>query len=54
MTWNFRQLARESVGRARAELASGDRARLKFAALELRMAIESMTPTTRRRCGGCL
>lgn len=43
MTPSFRHLARESVGRARAELASGDRARLKFAALELRMAIESVT-----------
>lgn len=43
MTLNFRHLARESVSRARAELASGDRARLKFAALELRMAIESVT-----------
>lgn len=43
MALNFRHLARESVGRARAELASGDRARLKFAALELRMAIESVT-----------
>ena len=43
MTPSFRHLARESVGRARAELASGDRARFKFAALELRMAIESVT-----------
>jgi hypothetical protein len=43
VTPSFRHLARESVGRARAELASGDRARLKFAALELRMAIESVT-----------
>ena len=43
MTPSFRHLARESVGRARAELASGDRARLKFAALEIRMAIESVT-----------
>lgn len=43
MTPNFRNLARESVGRARAELASGDSVRLKFAALELRMAIESVT-----------
>lgn len=43
MTPSFRHLARESVGRARAELASGDRARLKFAALELRMAIEAVT-----------
>lgn len=43
MTPNFRQLARESVGRARAELNGDDKARLKFAALELRMAIEALT-----------
>jgi len=43
MTPNFRHLARESVARARAELDSGDRVRLKFAALELRMAIEAVT-----------
>lgn len=43
MTLNFRHLSRESVSRARAELASGDRARLRFAALELRMAIEAVT-----------
>lgn len=43
MTPSFRQMARESVDRARAELGSGDRTRLKFAALELRMAIESVT-----------
>ncbi len=43
MTPNFRHLARESVARARVELDNGDRARLKFAALELRMAIEAVT-----------
>jgi hypothetical protein len=40
---SFRQQARASVSRARAELASDDKTRLKFAALELRMAIESVT-----------
>jgi hypothetical protein len=43
MTPNFRHLARESLARARAELASEASSRLKFAALELRMAIESVT-----------
>ncbi len=43
MTLSFRHQARESVSRARVELASDDKARLKFAALELRMAIEAVT-----------
>ena len=43
MTPSFRHHARESLSRARAELASGDNARTKFAALELRMAIEAVT-----------
>lgn len=43
MKSNFRHLAREALSRARAELSSEDCTRLKFAALELRMAIESVT-----------
>lgn len=43
MTPNFRHLAREALARARTELASEESSRLKFAALELRMAIESVT-----------
>lgn len=43
MSPNFRHLAREALARARAELASEASSRLKFAALELRMAIESVT-----------
>ena len=40
---SFRHHARESLRRARAELASGEEVRTKFAALELRMAIEAVT-----------
>lgn len=40
---SFRQYARDSVVRARAELATGEESRVKFAALELRMAIEAVT-----------
>lgn len=43
MTPNFRHLARECLARARTELANEESSRLKFAALELRMAIESVT-----------
>ncbi|MGO8595595.1 hypothetical protein ACDA55_07705 [Rhizobium ruizarguesonis] len=40
---NFRNEARSCVARARTELASGDDARLKYAALELRFAMEALT-----------
>jgi hypothetical protein len=40
---NFRQMARESLARAKAELAAQDADRLKYAALELREAMESLT-----------
>lgn len=40
---NFRQLARESLGRAKAELAANDEHRLRYAALELRFAMEAIT-----------
>lgn len=43
MTVNFRQLAREALARAKEEMASGSDARLHYAALELRMAIECVT-----------
>jgi len=43
MNASFRHLARDAVSRARNELASGDKTRLKFVALELRMAIEAVT-----------
>src|ERR1700678_325118 len=43
MTSNFRQLARSSLTRANEELKSLDDDRLKYAALELRMAIEGLT-----------
>lgn len=39
----FRQLAKLSTARARQELSSGDSDRLKYAALELRMAMEGLT-----------
>lgn len=43
MTISFRQQARDAMSRARTELSAGDETRLKFAALELRMAIEAVT-----------
>lgn len=43
MRVNFRERAREALKRAKTELASGDDARLHYAALELRMAIECVT-----------
>lgn len=43
MSVNFRRRAREALARAREELASGSDARLHYAALELRMAIECLT-----------
>lgn len=41
--FDFRQMARESLERARSELASGDRRRLKYVALELRETMEALT-----------
>lgn len=43
MTVNFRQRAREALARAKDEMASGSDARLHYAALDLRMAIECVT-----------
>jgi hypothetical protein len=43
MTVNFRQRARDALDRAKVEIASNDSERLKYAALELRMAIEAVT-----------
>lgn len=40
---NFRHLARESLTRAKAELAANDPHRLRYAALELRDAMEALT-----------
>lgn len=40
---NFRQEARLALHRGRAELETGDDQRLKYAALELRMAMEALT-----------
>jgi hypothetical protein len=40
---NFRQMARASLARAKVELAAQDPGRLKYAALELREAMESLT-----------
>jgi hypothetical protein len=40
---NYRHAARESLRLANIELSSGDDQRLKYAALELRMSIESLT-----------
>ncbi|MBK9604912.1 MAG: hypothetical protein IPO58_00150 [Betaproteobacteria bacterium] len=40
---NFRQLARESLARTKAELAANDPHRLRYAALELRDAMEALT-----------
>lgn len=40
---DFRQRARHALERARCELKSGDNERLKYAALELRMAMEALT-----------
>lgn len=43
MTINFRQQARDSLARAQQALKTGDPEFLKYAALELRMAMESIT-----------
>lgn len=43
MKVNFRQRARDALERAKTEIASNDSERLKYAALELRMAIEAVT-----------
>ncbi|AXE34648.1 hypothetical protein DK843_10265 [Chromobacterium phragmitis] len=40
---DFRNRARESLARAKTELSAGESYRLRFAALELRMAIEAVT-----------
>lgn len=40
---NFRHEARQALGRATAELCTSDEARLKYAALELRLAMEALT-----------
>lgn len=40
---NFRHSARESLARAKAELAANDPIRLRYAALELRDAMEALT-----------
>jgi hypothetical protein len=40
---NLRPLARQALDRARAELASGTEERLRYAALELRQALEALT-----------
>jgi hypothetical protein len=42
-TPNYRHLARASLGRAKAELARGDDQHLRYAALELRDAMEAVT-----------
>lgn len=43
MKRNFRFDAREALNRAQKELASGDDERLRYAALDLRLAIEALT-----------
>jgi hypothetical protein len=43
MNINFRHQARDAFGRAKAELATNAIERLKYAALELRMAMECLT-----------
>jgi DNA-directed RNA polymerase subunit RPC12/RpoP len=43
METNFRQQARDAVSRAKGELSSNSLERLKYAALELRMAMECLT-----------
>jgi hypothetical protein len=43
MKSNFRHEARQALERARVELGTGDDARLKCVALELRMAMEALT-----------
>jgi hypothetical protein len=43
MSVNLRQRARDALERAKTEMASTDSERLKYAALELRMAIEAVT-----------
>src|ERR1700722_2264712 len=43
MTSKFRQMARSALIRACAQLENSDDDRLKYAALELRMAIEGLT-----------
>lgn len=40
---NFRHEARQALARATVELCTGEEARLKYAALELRMAMEALT-----------
>src|SRR5437867_1615135 len=40
---NFRHLARQSLARAKTELATNDAQRLRYAALELREAMEALT-----------
>jgi hypothetical protein len=40
---NLRPLARDALARARVELASGEEHRLRYAALELRLAMEALT-----------
>jgi hypothetical protein len=40
---SFRAEAREAVARAKAQLATGDHGRLRYAALDLRMAMEALT-----------
>lgn len=42
-TINFRHEARQALDRARAQLATGQAEHLKYAALELRMAMEALT-----------
>ena len=42
-TTNVRYLAREALGRAKVELAANDQHRLRYAALELRDAMEALT-----------
>jgi hypothetical protein len=43
MSANYRVIARQALQRAKSELASGDPERLKYAALELRGAMEAVT-----------
>jgi hypothetical protein len=43
MAVNFRERARQAVRRAKAELASGGEDRVRYAALELRLAMEALT-----------
>ncbi len=43
MNTNFRNMAREALKRAKLEIASGERDRLPYAALEIRNAMEAVT-----------